>query len=143
RLTEISRQLIDAQGDRMKKQALYDFARNGDADVVPQIRDSATVQELVRKHSDISGQYADSLNQYGPNYPKVVRLQAQLKELDQNLEREKKAVVARLESDYHEAQQREELLARTLDQQKVEANQMAERMVQYNILKRDAEANKS
>jgi polysaccharide biosynthesis transport protein len=66
-----------------------------------------------------------------------------MKELDQNLEREKKAVVARLESDYHEAQQREELLARTLDQQKVEANMMSERMVQYNILKRDAEANKS
>ncbi len=143
RLSEISRQLIDAQGERMKKQALYDFARAGDADVVPQIRDSASVQELIRKHSEISGQYSDAINQYGPNFPKVVRLQAQLKELDQNLEREKKAVVARLESDYHEAQQREELLARTLDQQKVEANSMSERMVQYNILKRDAEANKS
>jgi succinoglycan biosynthesis transport protein ExoP len=143
RLSEISRQLIEAQGERMKKQALYDFARNGDADVVPQIRDSVSVQELIRKHSEISGQYADALNQYGPNYPRVIRLQAQLKELDQNLEREKKSVVARLESDYHEAQQREELLARTLDQQKVEANQMAERMVQYNILKRDAEANKA
>jgi len=143
RLGEISRQLIDAQGERMKKQALYDFARNGDADVVPQIRDSASVQELIRKHSEVAGQYADALNQYGPNFPKVTRLQAQLKELDQNLEREKKSVVARLESDYHEAQQREELLGRTLDQQKVEANMMSERMVQYNILKRDAESNKS
>jgi polysaccharide biosynthesis transport protein len=143
RLSEISRQLIDAQGERMKKQALYDFARNGDADVVPQIRDSASVQELIRKHSEISGQYADALNQYGPNYPKVLRLQAQLKELDQSLEREKKAVVARLDSDYKEAQQREELLARTLDQQKVEANLMSQRMVEYNILKRDAEGNKS
>src|SRR5437016_937110 len=143
RLAEISRQLIDAQGERMKKQALFEFARAGDADVVPQIRDSPTVQELIRKRSDISGQYTDAMNQYGPNFPKVLRLQAQLKELDQNLEREKKAVVARLESDYHEAQQREELLARTLDQQKVEANSMSERMVQYNILKRDAEANKA
>jgi succinoglycan biosynthesis transport protein ExoP len=143
RLGEISRQLIEAQGERMKKQALYDFARAGDADVVPQIRDSVSVQELARKHTEIAGQYADALNLYGPNFPKVVRLQAQLKELDQNLEREKKAVVARLESDYHEAQQREELLVRTLDQQKVESNMMSERMVQYNILKRDAEANKS
>jgi polysaccharide biosynthesis transport protein len=143
RLGEVSRQLIEAQGERMKKQALYEFARAGDSDVVPQIRESPSVQEIIRKRSDISVQYADALNQYGPNYPKVVRLQAQMKELDQNLEREKKAVVARLESDYHEAQQREELLARTLDQQKVEANMMSERMVQYNILKRDAEANKS
>jgi capsular exopolysaccharide synthesis family protein len=143
RLAEVSRQLIDAQGERMKKQALFEFARAGDADVVPQIRDSPTVQELIRKRSDTSGQYTDAANQYGPNYPKVLRLQAQLKDLDQSLEREKKSVVARLESDYHEAQQREELLGRTLDQQKVEANSMSERMVQYNILKRDAEANKT
>src|SRR5438445_104922 len=53
RLAEISRQLIDAQGERMKKQALFEFARAGDADVVPQIRDSPTVQELIRKRSDI------------------------------------------------------------------------------------------
>ena len=40
RLAEINRQLIDAQGERMKKQALYEFAQAGDADAVPQIRDS-------------------------------------------------------------------------------------------------------
>jgi capsular exopolysaccharide synthesis family protein len=73
----------------------------------------------------------------------VQRLQSQLKEVDQNLEREKRAVVARLGSEYHEAQQREELLVHTLDQQKTEANLMSERMVQYNILKRDAEADKA
>ena len=127
----------------MKKGALFEFARAGDADVVPQIRESPGVSELIRKRSDLTAQYSDAMNQYGPNFPKVVRLQAQLKELEQTLEREKKGVVARLESDYHEAEQREALLSRTLDQQKVEANLMSERMVQYNILKRDAEANKA
>ena len=87
--------------------------------------------------------YTEALAQYGPNFPKVQRLQSQLKEIDQNLEREKKAVVARLGSEFHEAQQREELLSRTLEQQKSEANLMSERMVQYNILKRDAEADKA
>jgi succinoglycan biosynthesis transport protein ExoP len=143
RLTEISRQLIDAQGERMRKQSLFEFAKVGDADLVPQIRDSIGVQELLRKRSDLNGQYVEAINQYGPNFPKVQRLQSQLKEIDQNLEREKKAVVTRLGGEYHEAQQREELLSRTLDQQKSEANLMSERMVQYNILKRDAEADKA
>jgi len=48
-----------------------------------------------------------------------------------------------LESDYHEAQQRETLLTQALDQQKAETNQMAGRLVEYNILKREAEANKT
>jgi capsular exopolysaccharide synthesis family protein len=39
--------------------------------------------------------------------------------------------------------QREHLLSQALDQQKVEVNQMSERMVQYSILKREAEANKA
>jgi polysaccharide biosynthesis transport protein len=106
----------------MKKQALFEFPQSGDTDVVPQIRESPGVQELIRKRSELETQYTDAINQYGPNFPKVLRLQAQLKELEQNLEREKKGVIARLESDYHEAKQREELLSRTLDEQKVEAN---------------------
>src|ERR1700723_3030126 len=143
RLSEISRQLIEAQGERMKKQSLFEFEKQGDVDVVPQIRDSVGVQDLLRRRSELNGQYTEAINQYGPNFRKVLRLQSQLKEIDQNLDREKRGVVARLGSEYHEAQQREELLTRTLDQQKTEANLMSGRMVQYNILKRDAEADKA
>src|ERR1700720_590943 len=143
RLSEISRQLIEAQGDRMRKQSLFEFAKQGDADLVPQIRDSVGVQDLLRKRSDLNGLYTEAINQYGPNFPKVQRLQSQLKEIDQSLDREKRAVLVRLGSDYHEAQQRKQLLMHTLDQQKSEANLMSGRMVQYNILKRDAEAEKA
>src|ERR1700744_1219787 len=122
RLGELNKELIDAQSDRMKKQSMYDYAKQGDADIVPQIRDSAAVQDLLKRRGDLNGQYAESLAQYGPNFPKVQRLQSQLTEVDQNLEREKKAVVARLGSEFHEAQEREELLTRTLEQQKAEAN---------------------
>ncbi len=54
RLSEISRQLIEAQGDRMRKQSLFEFAKQGDADLVPQIRDSAGVQDLLRKRGDLN-----------------------------------------------------------------------------------------
>jgi succinoglycan biosynthesis transport protein ExoP len=110
---------------------------------VPQIRDNASVQELLRKHAEINTQFIDASTQYGPNFPKVQRLQSQLKELDASIEKEKRAVVARLQSEYAEARQREQLLSQALDQQKTEVNQMSERMVQYSILKRDAEANKA
>jgi polysaccharide biosynthesis transport protein len=143
RLSDINRQLTEAQTERMKKQSLFEFAKSGEMDAVPEIRDSAIVQDLLRKRADMNAQLTDALNQYGPNFPKVLRLQSQLKELDVNLEREKKNAVARIESEYREARQREDLLTRNLDQQKAETNQMSERMVQYNMLKRDAEANKS
>src|SRR5713101_404659 len=143
RLADLNKELTDAQGDRMRKQSLFEYAKAGDVDSVPQIRDNPGVQDLLRKRADIYAQYNDALNQYGPNFPKVQRLQSQLKELDAAADKEKKGVIARLESEYREVRQREELLSQALDQQKAEVNQMSERMVQYGILKREAEANKA
>ena len=143
RMADLNKELTDAQSERMRKQSLFEFAKAGDMDSVPQIRDNPVVQDLFRKRTDLYSQYTDALNQYGPNFPKVQRLQSQLKEIEAAADKEKKAVIARLESDYRESRQREELLSQALDQQKVEVNQMSERMVQYSILKREAEANKA
>src|SRR5712672_4709880 len=143
RLADLNKQLTEAQSERMRKQSMYEFAKAGDIDSVPQIRDNSAVQDLLRKRADINAQFIDASTQYGPNFPKVQRLQSQLKEFDASIDREKKAVMARLQSEYAEARQREQLLSQALDQQKTEVNQMSERMVQYSILKRDAEANKA
>jgi polysaccharide biosynthesis transport protein len=143
RLADLNKELTDAQSERMRKQSLFEFAKAGDMDSVPQIRDNPVVQDLFRKRTEIYSQYTDALSQYGPNFPKVQRLQSQLKEIEAAAEKEKRGVIARLESEYRESRQREELLAQALDQQKAEVNQMSERMVQYSILKREAEANKA
>src|SRR5229473_1163136 len=143
RMADLNKELTDVQSERMRKQSLFEFAKAGDMDSVPQIRDNPVVQDLFRKRTELNSQYTDALNQYGPNFPKVLRLQSQLKEIEAAAEKEKKGVIARLESEHRESRQREELLTQALDQQKVEVNQMSERMVQYSILKREAEANKA
>ncbi|HZV86067.1 MAG TPA: polysaccharide biosynthesis tyrosine autokinase [Candidatus Binatus sp.] len=143
RLSDINKSLTDAQEERMKKEALYQFAKAGDVADVPQLRENLIFQGLMQKRQAASGDYLDAVNQYGPNFPKVQRLQAQLKDLDELIQKEQVNTLNRIEIDYREAKQRETLLTQALDQQKVEANEMAERMVEYNILKREAEANKA
>jgi polysaccharide biosynthesis transport protein len=143
RLVDLNRELTDAQSDSLKKQALFEYAKAGDVDAVPAIRDNLVIQDMQKKRADLSVQYTDAVNQYGPNFPKVQRLQAQMKDLDEQMTRERKGIIAELESDYREAQQHEELLSRALDQQKAEVNLMSEKMIEYNVLKREAEANKS
>jgi capsular exopolysaccharide synthesis family protein len=143
RFSDLNKQLTDAQSERMRKQSLFEFARAGEMDSVPQIRDNPAVQDLLRKRTETYSQYTDALNQYGPNFPKVQRLQSLLKEIDVAADKEKKTAIARLENEYREALQREQILTRALDQQKTEVNQMSERMVQYSILKREAETNKA
>jgi capsular exopolysaccharide synthesis family protein len=142
RLADLNKELTDAQGDSLKKQALYEFAKAGDVDAVPQLRDNSVLQGMQTKRADLSVQYTDAVSQYGPNFPKVQRLQAQIKNLDDEMMRERKGIVVQLENDYREAKQHEELLSKALDEQKTEVNAMSEKMIQYNILKREAEANK-
>src|SRR2546428_517298 len=133
----------EAQSDRMKKEALYQLAQSGSLDALPAVRDSELLQDIYKKRNDAYTQYTAALNQFGPNFPRVQRLQEQLKEFDGLIDAEKKNIVTSIENEYRAARQRELLLLKALDQQKAEANQMAERLVQYNILKREAEATKA
>src|SRR5271165_6204811 len=143
RLADVNKALTDAQDERMKKEALFQFAKAGDIADVPQLRDNPALQSLIQKRQTATEEYNDALSQYGPNFPKVLRLQAQLKDIDQLIQKENVNTLNRIEIDYREALQRENMLVQALDQQKLEANTMAERMVEYNILKREAEASKT
>ncbi|HXN21377.1 MAG TPA: polysaccharide biosynthesis tyrosine autokinase [Candidatus Dormibacteraeota bacterium] len=142
KLGEINKELTDAQSDRMKKEAIYQLAQSGSLDALPGLRDSDAMKGLLVKRQEAVTAHADALNQYGPNFPKVQRLQAQIIEMDQLLEKEKKNIVAQVANDYRAARQREQLFSEALDKQKAETNAMAERLVQYNILKREADASK-
>jgi succinoglycan biosynthesis transport protein ExoP len=144
KLSEIDKELTSAQADRIKKQADFDMARKGEIDAVPAIRESTQISALMTKQSELRQQYiAETTNRLGPNFPSVKALQEQIKNIDQLIANEKRNIVGRIEQDFRIALQRETLLTQALDKQKVEASQMAEKLVQYNILTRDAEANKT
>lgn len=142
RLGDINKDLTDAQSDRMKKEALYRLAQSGSIEALPEVRENEVLKSIQVKRAEVSGSYIDALNQYGPNYPKVLRLQAQLKEVDDNVGKEKQNILNRVANDYHASVQREQLLSNALEKQKSETNAMAERLIQYNILKKDAETTK-
>ena len=142
KLAELEKQLTDAQADRINKEAVYQLAQSGNYDAITAVRDSAVIQDILKQQTTLSAQYTDAVNQYGPKYPKVLRIQAQLKDLDQLITREKLNIGNQVEADYRGARQREILLKEALDQQKAEVNANAEKFVQYNILKREADTNK-
>ena len=142
KLADLNKQLTEAETDRINKEAVYKLVQAGNYDAIAAVRASSVVQDVLRQQNALSAQYTDAVNQYGPNFPKVLRLQAQIKELDQLMTREKVNIGNQVEAEYRGSRQREILLTDALNQQKAESNQMAEKMVQYSILKRDADTNK-
>jgi capsular exopolysaccharide synthesis family protein len=82
------------------------------------------------------------VDQYGPNFPKVLRIAAQQKEVDDDLDKARKNMIESVEEDFTTARTHADLLQEALDKQKAEANGLAEKLVQYHILQHDAESNK-
>ena len=109
---------------------------------LPAARENAVIQDLIKRKSETDDAYADALNQYGPNYPKVQRLAAQQKEVADDLASAQKTMVESIQEEYNTARSHVEILQGALDKQKAEANDLAEKLVQYHILQHDAEANK-
>ncbi|HEV2174759.1 MAG TPA: polysaccharide biosynthesis tyrosine autokinase, partial [Nitrospira sp.] len=142
KLADLNRDLTEAQADRINKQAVYELAETGNYDAIPSVRESPVIQETLKRQGELNDQYTEALNQYGPKFPKVLRIEAQLKDIQELIANEKKNVGTQIEAEYRASRERELLLQRALDQQKNEAAAMADKMVQYNILKREAEANK-
>ena len=142
-LSEINKELTEAQADRIKKQADYDLAKSGNIDVIPAVRDSSLIQGLEGKMADLRQLYIAEIGRTGPSYPTAQRLQEQMKNLTQLVADEKQNIIGRIEQEYNAAVRREKLLNDELEQQKGDVNQIAEKMVEYNILKRDADAEKA
>jgi succinoglycan biosynthesis transport protein ExoP len=142
KLSDLNKQLTDAQAERMKDEASYVMVQGGHVDALPQVQQNSVIEDLAKKQNLLRDEYADAVNKYGPNYPKVKRLQAQLDAVAKSITQEKQSVAREIETRYRTAVQREQLLQQALNKQEHQANAEAQKMVQYNILKREAETNK-
>src|SRR3984885_1354712 len=142
KLADLSKVVTEAQTGLAEKEALYRMAQSGNVNALPAARENPVIQDLLKRKSETADAYADAINQYGPNYPKVQRLAAQQKEVADDLANAQKTMVESIEEEYNTARSHVEILQESLDKQKAEANDLAEKLVQYHILEHDAEANK-
>lgn len=143
KLADLSKAVTEAQTVLAEKEALYRMAVSGNVDAIPAARDNAVIQDLLKRKTELDESYVDAVNQYGPNYPKVKRLMAQKEELEQDLEKARKTILDSVDQEFNTSRQRVQLLQEALDKQKADANDLAEKLVQYHILKHDAESNKT
>src|SRR5277367_6819040 len=102
-LADLSKAVTDAQTDVAQKEALYRMALSGNVDALPAARSNDVISSLLKRQSELDELYAEALDQYGPNYPKVLRLAAQQKEVAQNLTSARKTMVESVEEEFSTA----------------------------------------
>jgi capsular exopolysaccharide synthesis family protein len=140
RLEQLNRDFTIAEGDRVQKQSVYELAKANEGQVGVIVEDRV-LQHLEEKYGDLKAVYADALGQYGPNFPKVTRLHDQLTQLQTAMEGARKQAIEKVHNDYLAALSREKMLGDALAKEKGNVGALSERMIEYNILKRDFDIN--
>ncbi len=140
RLQDLSRDYTVAESDRVQKESLYELVKSNEGQIGVIVQNSM-LEHLEEKYSDLKASYSDAQTQYGPNFPKLVRLRDQLNEMQGQMERVRKQAIQKVRNDYLAAVGRENLLATAMAKQKVEVSQQNQRMIEHNILKREFETN--
>ena len=140
RLADLSRDLTNAENDRVQKESLYDLVRSNPSQAAVLAQDDLS-ERLEERYAELSAAYADALARSGPEFPQVLRLQGQMKTLESFIAAERHRLIERIHNDYTAAQGREALLARAVVQEKADVGRLNQLLIQHNLLKREFETN--
>src|SRR5208283_1148256 len=154
KLDELNKEMTAAESDRMEKEAVYRQTQTNDPDEIAAaiIADttgsgstatSGLLDKLREQQAGLRIQIADLSSQFGPSYPKVIQLSNQIKEIDHQMQSETNKAVDHLKGQYLAALQRENMLRGSFEKQKQEANKLNESAIEYSILKRDLDTNRT
>jgi polysaccharide biosynthesis transport protein len=150
KLDELNKELTSAESERMEREAVYRQTQSTDPEVVAAAITSnspgggdSLIDKLREQQANLKIQIADLSTQLGPAYPKVAQLNNQLKEIDRQFQSETRKAVDHLRGQYEAALQREGMLRDAFDKQKQQANKLNESAIEYSLLKRDVDTNRT
>ena len=142
RLRELQQELTKAQADRYAKESLYRLLEERNYAELPGVFDNRLIQELTARLADLQREQSRLSANFNPNYPRGKELQSQIDESKAMLEAERTRAAGGIANDYKAAVSHEEMLQKAFTEQERQANDIAGKSVQYNILKREADTNK-
>jgi capsular exopolysaccharide synthesis family protein len=102
-----------------------------------------TVQTLTSQRAQLQAQYQQKLGLFQPDYPEMVQLRAQIQSLTNAISQVGRNVSASLRSELAAAQARENALSSRVEQLKAGLLNLRQRSIQYTILQREVDTNRS
>nr|WP_281502825.1 polysaccharide biosynthesis tyrosine autokinase [Ancylobacter crimeensis] len=132
-----------ARGQRIRDEEMWKIAENTPPLSIPEVIQDSSVRALRDQIAAASAEYQQKLSQFKPAFPQMVELKAKMDELQFQLDAQSNLIKETIKARYEASLQQEKVLQAQLDAVKQDALGMRDRLIRYNILKREVESNKS
>jgi succinoglycan biosynthesis transport protein ExoP len=145
--------LSDAAQTRILKEAIYHAAQAGDAETLSSLAGNtivgaapsgitnslATIQNLRSQEGTLQGALDQLKAKFDVGYPKVAELQANIDSLERSIKQEVDRITKRARNDYLVADRTWKNALDTYKEQKVQADALNNRAIQYMITRQEAD----
>jgi polysaccharide biosynthesis transport protein len=135
--------LAEVHGERVKKEQLWKRAQATDGLGLKEILDSDAIQSNRKLRAELAAQYQQKLAVFKPAFPDMVQLRNQIKELDRQIQGEIQDIKQSIEASYLALRDEENALMAQLEGTKTEVVDQRNRSIQYNIIQREVDTNRS
>jgi capsular exopolysaccharide synthesis family protein len=142
RLLQLNTEYTNAQSDRVRKQAAYNSVKNGSSEAAQLSAQGDTLRRISERLGQAEEKFAQVKEHYGVNHPEYRRTQAQVAQMQSELDAARQSLIRGVEVEYREAADRENILKEAVAQNKAELDRLNARSFQYQTLKRDAETDR-
>lgn len=139
-LSQVQEALSKAEVDRMMKESAYEVAGSSPIESLPQVINNDRISEYESKLADLRRELAEMRVQFTPEYYKVVRIQAQINEIEAALKRERQSILDGIHDEYRAALKREDLLKSAYASEEQQALDRTEKAIKYDIQKHEVES---
>jgi hypothetical protein len=110
---------------------------------LPAVVNNNLIQQLKTRYVQLTGEYSDLSQKFGSEHPRIVRLKSEISEVKDKIAQEIKNIAGSIEVEYKVSKAKEESIARALEDQKQTALRLNQKEIQYNVLNRDVETNRT
>lgn len=142
KLEALNKRLTEVEAERIKAESTFQEMKATGAQGFDRISDSDVIQAYKERLAELEGEYEDNLRVFKPAYPKMQRLQGQIKELKRKIGEESSDIQSSIKSGYQAAVREQAMLQSRMADIKGQILDLQRKSTDYQALKRDVETNR-
>ncbi|MEP2944090.1 MAG: polysaccharide biosynthesis tyrosine autokinase [Hyphomicrobiales bacterium] len=142
-IAEINSALSQAVQERLDAERFKAQITSGNASSLPDVFASGSIQTTNLKIAELRATYQENLSTLKPGFPEMIRLNAQINELQKQVNAEIRAIAKSVELKYEQSKAKEASLRLELADLEKQQSSYQRKNIKYTILKREVDSNRS